>query len=238
MYRNNHKQFSIALVAGCLMALAGPAAASAAETPSADAEVHVGQIGAGANSEQVRSETNTQVQRTQETSVAAAQRTLTIAQTKLRETQSRLQRIERQLRTELSSTKAKADREVAIRRAYALRTASKLNTQVKQLRIQVMRASIALASSTAEGAWVAVNRSGDVLNQSGGASVDHNGRGRYTVQFDTSRDGCANVAGSNPSPSGNSGSIRVTSLGGGTFSVLLYDAGRRSNGGFFLALSC
>ncbi len=127
---------------------------------------------------------------------------------------------------------------MAIQRKAALQKLAKLNSDVRRLRINVMRASIALASATADGAWVAVDRSGNILNQSGGASVNHTGRGQYTVQFDTNRDGCANVAGSNPSPAGNSGSIRVTSLGGGTFSVLVYDAGRRSNGGFFLALSC
>ena len=134
--------------------------------------------------------------------------------------------------------RARLYRNVATRRKMALTRVATLKSDARRLRINVMRASIALASATAEGAWVAVDRSGNVLNQSGGASVNHNGRGNYTVQFDTSRDGCANVAGSNPSPSGNSGSVRVTSLGGGTFSVLVYGSGRRSNGGFFLALSC
>lgn len=238
MYRKNHNRFSITLLAGCLTALAGPAVAGAAETPSAGAQVHVGQIGAGLESEQVRSETNARVERTQESSVAAAQRTLTNAQRKLRETESGLRRLRRQLRGELSVQQARLYRNVATRRKAALQTVAKLETDARRLRIRVMQASITLARSTANGAWVAVDRSGNVLNQSGGVNVNHNGRGRYTVQFDTNRNGCANVAGSNPSPSGNSGSIRVTPLGQGSFSVLVYDSGRRRNGGFFMALSC
>lgn len=237
MYHNNHNRFSIAVIAGCLTALASPGLAGA-QTPSAGVEVHAGQIEAGVESEQVRSETTTRVQSTQESSVEAAQQTLDTAQRKLRQTQSDLQRLQERLRGELSVRQARLYRDVATRRKAALETVAQLKRDVRRLRINVMRASITLASATAQGAWVAVDRSGNVLNQSGGASVNHTGRGRYTVQFDTNRNGCANVAGSNPSPSGNSGSVRVRSLGGGTFSVLVYDAGRRSNGGFFLALSC
>lgn len=232
MYRNNHNHLAIGLLTGCIAALSGPAVAGAAEVPSAGAYVHIGQIGTGVESEQVRSETDTQVNRT----TATAQRSLANVQAKLQETESRLQRIQHQLRTELNATKAKADHEVASKRTAALRTASRLNTQVTRLRIQVMRASITLARSTANGAWVVVKRTGNVLNQSGGASVTREGRGWYTVQFDTSRDGCAHVASSNPGPAG--GGMRVSSLGGGTFSVRMTNARGPRNGGFYIALSC
>ena len=234
MYSNNHNRFSIGLIATCVAALASPVAGAAAEVPSVGADVHAGQIGTGVESEQVRSETDAQVDST----TATAQRSLANTQAKLRDTQNRLRRVERQLRTELSTTKAKADGEVANRRRSALRTATRLQSQVRQLRIDVMRISIVLARSTADGAWVVVNRSGDVLNQSGGASVTREGRGWYTVQFDTSRTGCANVSSSNPAPAGSDGGVRVSSDGSGVFSVRVSDSSGPRNGGFFLALSC
>ena len=238
MYNVKHNHLSVGLIAGCVAALATPAFAGATEVPpieepSAGVQVNVGRIGTSVESEQVRSEANAQV----DTTMEAARRALAYANLKLQETNSRLQRIRRQLNTTLSVTKAKADDEVAAKRSLALRTASRLSIRVKRLRLEVMRASITLARSTTNGAWIVVSRSGNVLNQSGGASVTRNGRGRYTVQFTTNREGCANVASSNPAPHGGS-SVRVSSLGGGAFDVRMTNARGPRSGGFFLALSC
>ena len=234
MYRNHHNRFTIALVAGCAAALAGTGVAGAADVPSVGADVHVGQIEAGLESEDVRNETNARAQR----SVADAQRTLATAQDKLRTTERRIRLLERQLRSDLSARKAQIDREVATRRQAALRSLNELRARANRLGVQVMRASIRLATATAEGGWVVVNRSGNVLNQSGGVSVNREGRGWYTVQFNTNRDGCASVASSNPSPSGTSGGVRVTPLGNGGFSVRMTESSARRGGGFFLALTC
>jgi hypothetical protein len=234
MYSNHHNRFSIGLVAICAAALVGPAAAGAAEVPSAGADVHVGQIEAGLESEDVRSETNAKA----ESTVASAQRTLATAQSKLRTTERRILGLERQLRSDLSARKAKISRDVATQRQAALRSLNELKARASRLSTQVLRASITLATATAEGGWVVVNRSGNVINQSGGASVNRNGRGWYTVQFNTNRNGCASVASSNPSPAGSSGGVRVTPLGNGRFSVRVTDSSVRRGGGFFLALTC
>jgi TolA-binding protein len=233
MYRNHHNRFMIALVAGCAAALAGPAS-GVAQTPSTSADVQVGQIQAGLDSEDVRQKTNAQAER----SIADARRTLADAQSKLRTTESQIRQLERQLRNDLSARRARINRDVATRRQAALKTVSELKYRANRLSTQVMRASITLATATAEGGWVIVNRSGDVLNQSGGASVNRNGRGWYTVKFNTNRNGCASVASSNPSPSGTSGGIRVTPLGDGSFSVRMTESSVRRGGGFFLALTC
>lgn len=233
MYRNHTNRFTIALVAGCAAALAGPASGFA-QTPSAGADVQVGQIEAGLESEDVRQTTTAQAER----SVSDAQRTLATAQSKLRTTERQIRALESQLRNDLSARKAQIDRDVAARRQAALKTLKDLRARANRLSVQVMRSSITIATATARGAWVVVNRSGDVLNQSGGATVNRSGRGWYTVEFDTNRDGCASVASSNPSPAGTSGGVRVTPIGDGSFSVRVTESSVRRGGGFFLALTC
>ena len=233
MYRNHKNRLTIALVAGCAAALAGPAS-GVAQTPSAGADVHVGQIEAGLESEDVRQETNAQAER----SVSDAQRTLATAQSKLRTTQRQIRVLERRLRNDLSARKARIDSDVAARRKAALRSLNDLRARANRLSVQVMRSSITIAMATARGGWVVVSRSGNVLNQGGGATVTRNGRGWYTVKFDTNRDGCASVASSNPAPAGSSGGVRVTPIGDGSFSVRVTDSSASRGGGFFLAHTC
>lgn len=227
----NHTRTGIALVAGCAAALMGPAASGAQDLPSVGVNVQVGQLGAGFESENIRRDVNSRADSTLRATLAGTQR-------RLRATESRLRSLERKLQGELSARKAQADEEIASRRKATLRTVSRLQTDARRLRTKVMQDSIALASSSADGAWVAVDRTANILNQSGGARVSHDGRGLYTVAFDTSRSGCASLAGSGASPSGNSANVRITPVGRGGFRVSTRGSRGPRDGGFFLALSC
>jgi hypothetical protein len=244
MHRNLNHRVTAAAIAS--VALLAGATGAGADTPSATVDVQAGPLATTVDSESIRQEAGQRVDSTQrqlQQLLAEAGDRLDQAQQQLRATQQRLSielyRTRQRANGEVDQTSRRARSEIRVLRQRVIRLQARvrrLRGRVSSLTASLQRQAIQRASSAIGGAWVLADRAGNVLNQSGGVQVIHNGTGNYSVKFDTSRSGCANLSSSGPTAA--TSGIRVSPSGAGSFEVRVSQAGRPRNGGFYLAVSC
>lgn len=246
MHPKFHKTHAAAI--GTAVAILAGAVSAGAQTPSVSLGIEAGPIVAGTSSDAVRQETGRQlsgVGREVSERVAATNRQLAAIQRRLRATERQLRATRQRLRTEVSDTQTRIGTSERRARQRLTRRVRILSRQVRALRRQAVATmrraelqAIQRARSSANGAWLAVSRSGRILDQSGGMDVSHRGTGLYSVTYDVTRGGCLAVGAAGLPVSPAPGQLSVSPRGIAGLDVLVQDSRGPRDGGFYLAATC
>ena len=232
-FKIRHRIPATAAVASVAL-LAGAGSASAVSPPSLSVSVQTDQIATEVSSDAVL-----------RTAADTASSQLASTQRKLRRVQRRLYRTQRRIHRLQTSLRSRASYEVRSQLRSLRRRVTSLRRQARRLRgravaqaMTIQDQAIAKARSAQNGAWLVVNRTGRVFDQSGGIEVSHEGTGEYYVGFDVNRSPCLGAAASGPAPSSIFGTVRIKPTDAGGFLVYVSGPGGPRNGGFYLAATC
>jgi hypothetical protein len=236
----NRRRHVAATAVAALALLAGASSASA-DLPSVNLNLKTGALSSEIDSDALRGQVSNQVAG----QLGKVGQELRSTQRKLRRSVTRLRSIERRLnsgvrsmsaktRSDLATAKRRTQRRIRVLRAKADQLSSRALRQARK----AQRQAISQAKSTTNGIWLVVNRSGKVLDQSGGIAVSRQGYNGYYVSWSTSRSNCLQFAagGSGSSPLGSSVSLSPASVGSLLVQVTGSTGSRGS--GFYLTAAC
>ena len=236
-----HRIPAAAAVASVALLVGAGGVSAALPSTSISANVRVGQ-----NAAEVDSDALTRsVSKAISYELASTQRKLKRTQKRLDATRRRALRLQRQLRARANGEVRATPGRIRIQLRSARSRIDSLRAQVRKLRskavglgLRLEKQAIDEARASANGAWLVVDRTGRILDQSGGMSVEREGTGTYNVGYDVRRSPCLGLLASGPAPSSIFGTVRISPASADSLSVSVSGPRGPRDGGFYFAATC